>query len=130
MGALCRPPSLAWPAGPSGRAWFRSSHLALRKREGYVRDGGVLRAEGHGASGTEGAPVPDGRTPLRSGGVWASSQRFHPRTGLQNAPPFAKTSRSQHIFDMMGKSHFCSIPRKPAALAAQLSSDLDEAGAF
>lgn len=28
MGALCRPPSLAWPAGPSGRAWFHSSHLA------------------------------------------------------------------------------------------------------
>lgn len=42
MGALCRPPSLAWPAGPSGRAWFHSSHLALWKREGYVKDGGVL----------------------------------------------------------------------------------------
>lgn len=56
MGALCRPPSLAWPAGPSGRAWFRSSHLALRKREGYVKDGGVLPGKGHGGSGGAGSP--------------------------------------------------------------------------
>lgn len=67
MGALCRPPSLAWPAGLSGRVWFHSSHLALRKRERDVRDGEMPRDEGV-------------RAPL--GGYGASSQRFYPQTSL------------------------------------------------
>lgn len=55
MGALCRPPSPAELAGPSGRALFHSSHLGLQKREREISAGGVL-----GAGRTGGAAAPPG----------------------------------------------------------------------
>lgn len=108
MGALCRPPSLAWPAGPSGRDGFRSSHLALRKREGYVKDGGAPRAD------TEGAAVPAGRDPLRS----PRGSTRHLRSGF-TPKPLCETPRGPPKLllcstssDTMGKSRSCGDPRE------------------
>lgn len=46
MGAPCRRPSPAGLGGPSGRAWCRSSHLGLRKRERQINAGSEQRAQG------------------------------------------------------------------------------------